>query len=92
MHPDVLNGQCQGRVSRILAVKVNNFQKVSFVYHLSKNLNANFTQHYCHVEYPFKLFDKMKTKESLRELSTCNKAIPVVEFSKLERFLAQNQL
>ena len=42
LHPDVLYGQCQGRVSRILAVQVNNFQKVSFPYHFIKEFELKF--------------------------------------------------
>ena len=58
-------------------VQVNNFQRVPFVHHFTKQIERFSTQqYYCHVEFLFKVFDKM-VKIDFLKLSTCIKNIAV---------------
>ena len=40
-------------------VQVHNFQKVPFVHHFIIFFTKYSTQQYCHIEFPFKIFDKI---------------------------------
>ena len=56
---------CKHNFSKLNPLQVNNFQKVSFFAILSKNLNANSTQH---VEFLFKFFDEVVNKRDIRKI------------------------
>ena len=56
------------REAAAIQIQVNNFHKVSFVYHFIKKLNRNSTWQHCCIEKPVKFADKMANKSDFLKI------------------------